>query len=162
VCSGLAFIFCLAGCCLTKGAGGEGQPLPAPPQTVNCEHLKLCFSWIAALLSVLWELFSETGKKKEEKKVFLAKALGPAKALLKTQWGLAAWRGLLQPASGQPTPVQAPFQLLVVAGEKELCLSAEPLKQIKLSRGMGCSLLLNAVNPGKPRAVTSRERDALQ
>lgn len=53
VCSGLASGLCLAGSCRTQGAGGEGQRLPAPPQTVKCEHLKLCFSWLAAVLSVL-------------------------------------------------------------------------------------------------------------
>lgn len=43
---------------------GRGSPCQ-PHLELKCEHLKLCFSWTAAALSVLRELFTEALKKKK-------------------------------------------------------------------------------------------------
>lgn len=64
---------------------GRGSPCQ-PHLELKCEHLKLCFSWTAAALSALRELFTEALKKKK----VLSKALGYARALPRIQLVRAA------------------------------------------------------------------------
>lgn len=106
------FYFMSSCCCLPKRVGGEGQPLPAPPQAVKWEHLKLCFTWTAAVL--LYGSYLLRLKEMKEKKSSLPRLWGVLR--------LPQVEVTVSVTSDLPTLAQAPFQLLGIAGDKKLQL----------------------------------------